>query len=224
MDRATQDALVDGLTEIDRLVDELDAPGEAKEHATKLYRKAVQSDDDPLQGRGIKTVVAACVLLGSRQSNSPKTAREVADVAHEYTNVTILNRASRDLRDTLDIGILLADPRKYVNRISDDLNAPDKQRTLTHDMIDVLLEHPVSSGVAANSLAGSAFYVAGLLPGSETTKYTQEEISRSADVSTVTIRHRYPEVGKALAEIDAFEHEIPQSVVTDARAFNKGDT
>lgn len=211
MKRSEREALLDGLTEIDRLVDELDLNSTVQQRATELYRKAV-STDDLFTGRGVDVIVAGCVVLASRESNDMREAREVAEYTSDRIRPKTIHSCTKAMRKELDIGFVLADPHKYVEKIQDELDASDEFTEKAHDIVDLVMEDGVGSGKKAAAVAACAFYLLGVLDNENGAhgRYTQQEVSRAAGVTQVTIRNSYRDFGRVVADDPDSNIDIPQ--------------
>jgi transcription initiation factor TFIIB len=199
MKRSKREALVEGLETMDSLVDELDLGGEVRQRATEIYRDAIE-EGTILPGQGVERIVAACVLLATRESPSVTEADDIEPLVAGHIDDSALLRTSKKLRNKLDLGFLLADPHKYVDEIADGLDASDDDRDRVHTLTSRLIENGGTSGKKAAAVAGSLFYLVGVLSpvNGSNGKYTQTEIAEMADVSEVTIRNSYRDFGRAL--------------------------
>jgi transcription initiation factor TFIIB len=214
MERSDREALLDGLTDIDHFIDEIGADTNVKQRATEIYRNSIQ-EGSILSGRGTENVAAGSVLLAARESDSICTADDIAEHASDHIQGKTIIRCTKQMRNRLDIGFILADPHKYIDEIAGELDAPDEHTDLAHRMVDYLIEDGITSGNKAGAVAGSTFYIVGVITNHThgQGQYTQEEVAAASDVTTVTIRNNYQKYAKVLATSDDFG--IP-STVTEA--------
>lgn len=204
MNRSERESLLDGLTEIDRYVDELDLDSSVQQRATELYRKAL-STEDLITGRGVNQIVAGSILLAARESNDVREADEVAEQAPDHIQAKTIHRCTLAMRKELDLGFMLADPHKYVDQIQEKLDASDEMTDTTHDIVDFVMNDGVGSGKKAAAVAACSFYLLGVFDKANGShgKYTQSEVANAAGVTEVTIRNSYRDFAKALANGDS---------------------
>ncbi len=210
MKRSEREALLDGLTEIDRLVDELGLDSPVQQRTTELYRRTV-STDDLLAGRGVNQIVAACIVLASRESNDVREADEVAEHCEDYIRAKTIHRCMNSIRKELDLGFMLADPHKYVETIEDKLNPPEELVEQAHSVVAFVLQDGVASGKKAAAVAASSFYLVGVLDERNGSHgyFTQREIADAAGVTEVTIRNSYRDFAKVVTETPDNGLDIP---------------
>lgn len=202
VNRSSRESLVKGLNAIDTLVSELGLNSTVQSRTTELYRKAAQTEDI-LAGRGIEQIAAGCLILAVRESSSIVDTQDVVDLTNEHTKEKTLHRITKDLRNELDIGFALEDPHKYIDPIANDLNATDHDRELAETIVDITLEDGIASGKKAQTIAGTAYYVVSVL-GEGDGSFTQNEVSKAADITEVTIRNTYRDFAEvAVDELDS---------------------
>lgn len=207
MDKATRDALIDGLNHIDKYTDTLNLTESTKTKATKLFRELAQSDTDIFVGTGFETVAAACVVLAARQTTDLCDSDDLGKITSDTVKSQSILRAVNDVRDELDLGFVLADPHKYVTQLQDELSMGEGFTESVHDAVDVVIEDGVASGHKAAAVAACCVYAMSQYYNDNTERYTQKQISNTVDISTVTIRSHYRDYAKALAN-------SPQSELT----------
>ena len=71
--------LAQAMAELDRLSDKLNIHGSLKENAAMIYRKALA--EDLVRGRSIAAVMAASLYAACRNSETPRSLREVAETS-----------------------------------------------------------------------------------------------------------------------------------------------
>lgn len=201
MTRFSRKITLDGLSEIDRLADELDLSDDIHDRSLALYHQVLASESDILRNRGMRAVTAACILFASRDTGDPLSASEIAEHADGRIDAKRILRTSKPLRTDLDLGILVADPRGYVERIADDVGASDGDRAAALDIVDAVVESGVASGRQANVIAAAAMYLAGR-SDEGTGTYHQQDVADAADISTVAIRKNYPEFASVVETRD----------------------
>jgi len=95
----------------------------------------------------------------------------------------------------------VADPKDFVDRIGEKLNAPDEDIALAKHLVDILKEDGIAVNQAANTIAATAFYYVGAYDRSHG-RYTQKEVSEAGDLSALTIRNNYRDYCEGLSEDD----------------------
>jgi transcription initiation factor TFIIIB Brf1 subunit/transcription initiation factor TFIIB len=216
METSKRETLFNGLAILDDFVQSLGLGPSVESRATELYRESI-AHGDILQGRGVKTTIAAAVVLASRESNDPREAREVAAQADDYISAKRIHRATKLMRRELELGLMLADPHAYVDQLADELDSPADYRALTHEIVEYVLADGVASGRKAAAVAASSFYIVGRLDNQNGKhgRYTQREIAKSANVTSVTIRNSYPEFASVLAADPDDQFNVPEHAVGD---------
>jgi transcription initiation factor TFIIB len=171
--------------------DKLSLPEEIVERAAYVYRKALERG--LIRGRSITEMIAASLYAACRDSEIPRTLKDVAKVA----NITRkdLARSYRLLIREMDIKMPVPDPAKSVAKIASKVNAGEKTRRRALEILAKARQLGVSAGKDPVGLAASALYVASTLSGEDK---TQRDIAQAAGVTEVTIRNRYKNLRNAL--------------------------
>lgn len=195
-------SLLKGLDEIERLIDELELDSTVKYRSTEIYRNALAIPG--LISSGINRIVAGCILLASRESTSVIEARQVANHTAEHIDRYTIYRITKKLRNELDLGFMIADPHKFVDRIHSEFDAPDEHAHRAHQVVDIVVEDGITAGKKASAIAAAAFYLIGVYDGEQGKhgEYTQIDIAEAVSVSEVTIRNRYQEFETVIQESD----------------------
>jgi len=179
--------LKQALGEISRMASALNLPDNVQETASVIYRRALE--DDLLPGRSIEAMATAALYGAARKANVPRSLDEFAAVSRverkEYA------RAYRYMNEELDLAIRPADPASYLPRFCSELDAGADVRNRARELLTAAERSAIFSGKNPVGLAAAAIYAAGLLCDAD---LTQNEIAEVAEVSTVTIRERYPEL------------------------------
>lgn len=204
MERHTREALREGLSTIDQLIDVADASDETKTHATKLFRKAMQSEEGIRVGRGITKVAATTVVLASRQTGESCDPELVASELGEHIEEKHILRLTRELQQDLDIGFTLRDPHDSLDAIDEALDLEEDLRNATDELIDIVVEDGTAAGKKADVIAASALYALSVRsPGrGKQGSYTQSEIANAAGISEVSIRNTYKDFNDTLSTGD----------------------
>lgn len=216
MGQTNPDLMKNGLVEVNRLAIRLGLDEETRDRAADYYRDVVASDADELYGHGVTTVTAACMLLASRNTSDPRTAVEIAEHTPDHIEAKTILRAMKPIRSDLDLGLLIADPHEYVDRIADNVDASPDDRAFAHDVVAAVGDEGLTSGRQANVVAGAALYIAGWIDDGET-RYNQEHIAAAANVSTLAIRHNYKDFVPIVEDSDRVDSDGSRGRDTAAR-------
>ena len=171
--------------------DKLSLSEEMVERAAYIYRKALERG--LIRGRSITEMMAAALYAACRNSEIPRTLKDVARVAN--INRKDLARSYRLLLKEMDMKMPVPDPAKSVAKIASRVNAGERTRRRALEILAKAKEMGVAAGKDPVGLAASALYVASTLSGEEK---TQRDIAQAAGVTEVTIRNRYKSLRSAL--------------------------
>jgi len=188
--------------ELDRLADKLTVPEAVKERGAYIYRKALERG--LIRGRSISSLIAASLYAAFRDTDTPRSLKEVAAVT--LLRKKDLARDYRMLLKELDVRMPVSDPARNVARIASAVGLPEKTRRRAIGILRTAGEKELSAGKDPVGLAASALYIASTLEGDGK---TQKEIAKAAGVTEVTIRNRYKGLIQALGLQPAQEVKIP---------------
>lgn len=195
-----KERLVKGMKYIDQIVSKIDIDTNLTAKATELYRKAAKKGIK-MTGYGVKTLAAGCIHVGSRMVSTPVEAKTIADRAPQkdshITEHTVM-KVSKQIRDALELGAVLADPADVAAQAADKLDASEEFRERTLKLVNSVKTEQATVGLKASTIAGASLYVIALMAGSGSRgHYTQSEISRATGVSEVSIRNAYRQIAEA---------------------------
>ncbi|WP_435181774.1 transcription initiation factor IIB [Halorussus sp. AFM4] len=182
--------LKQALGEIDRMASALGLPEDVRETASVIYRRAL--DEDLLPGRSIEGVATAALYAAARQTGTPRSIDEVANVSR--IDEMEFKRTYRYIVRELNLQIQPADPEQYVARFASELGISDESERRARELLRNAKRQGLHSGKSPVGLAAAAVYAGPLLTNE---KVTQAEVSDVAQVSEVTIRNRYHELLEA---------------------------
>ena len=188
------------LSELQKLVDDLNLPASVHEEAARLYDKAI--DQETVKGRKIEKIVAALVLLVARNQRVPRTLREVADAAD--IDKRELGKNYRYVARELDLRIIPARPEDFIPRFSSQLNFSGYTQARARRVIEEAREKDLISGRSPEGVVAAALYIASLL---EDEKRSQKRIADTIGVTEVTIRKGYQDFVEGLG----LEEEIEEA-------------
>jgi transcription initiation factor TFIIB len=170
--------------ELDRLADKLNVSDAIVEKAAYVYRKAVEKK--LVQGRSISAILAASLYAAFRDTETPRTLKDVASVSN--VKKKDLARAYRTLLREMDLRMPVADPIKCVSRIASKAGLTERTKRRAIEILRLAHETGSSAGKDPMGLAAAALYVACVM---ENENKTQKDVAEAAGVTEVTIRNRY---------------------------------
>ncbi|WP_435317724.1 transcription initiation factor IIB [Haloarchaeobius sp. TZWSO28] len=182
--------LKQALGEIDRMASSLGLPDTVRETASVIYRRALE--DNLLPGRSIEGVATAALYASARQAGTPRSLDEVAAVSR--VDPMEFKRTYRYIVRELGLEVAPADPESYVARFASDLGLSDEAEMQARELLRTAKEKGLQSGKSPVGLAAAAVYAGSLLVNE---RVTQNDVSKVAKVSEVTIRNRYKELLEA---------------------------
>jgi len=183
--------LAQAMSGLDRLSDKLFTRGSVKENAALIYRKAL--DKNLVRGRSIAAMAAAALYVACRNSETPRTLREIAETS--LVDKKDVARCYRLLLRELDIQMPIADPMTYVSKIGERVGIIGQTQGLAFRILREAKKRRLASGKDPMGLAAAALYIA-CLQSNE--KKTQKDIAEAAGVTEVTIRNRYKSLERQL--------------------------
>ena len=182
--QAGEHTLKVGLGEIDRMASALGVPDSVREVASVTYRRA--RDDNLLHGRSIEGMASSALYAACRQAGFPRSLDEIAAVSR--VERVEIGRAYRYLAGELDIDLAPTTPQEFVPRFASELGASREVESTASEILEATQGTDILAGVSPTSSAGAALYAAGLVCDRD---FSQEEVGKVAEISTVTIRHHY---------------------------------
>jgi len=193
-----QTAIVDDR--IDQLAAELDVPAATVDLAKSL-RDQYRDQRGDLIGTALELVAASCLYCAVKVTEVPLDPTDFVTADDTVVTRKALLRRSKDIASTVGL-----DPsaffgsEQYVDRYCDALDVSDAVNERAREIIEITEESGLSSGKSPSGWAAAAVYNACLDVGE---KRTQQELSRIANVSQVTIRNRYQEQRAELRQVDS---------------------
>ena len=175
------------LAELRRIAENLHLPNVVREEASRIYNLVLQKG--LVRGRGMESVIAACIYAACRTYNIPRTLDEVA-VASSMARKEI-GRTYRFVARQLPLNIAPSAPKDYIPRFASILNLSPKTQTDAVKILKRAEKDELTSGRGPAGIAAAALYVAALINDE---KKTQREVADVAGITEVTIRNRYKEL------------------------------
>jgi transcription initiation factor TFIIB len=179
------------MAELDRLSDKLYIPAHIKEKAAVVYRKSLEKG--LVRGRSIAAIAAAALYAACRNSETPRTLREIAEAS--LVDKKDVARCYRLLLRELEIQMPIADPMTYISKIAERTGISGQTQGLAIKILINAKKKRAASGKDPMGLAAAALYIA-CLQNNE--KKTQKDIAEAAGVTEVTVRNRYKSLKRQL--------------------------
>lgn len=183
------------FNELDALVSSLNLPGQVKDAAAKIYRKAFQ--DDLIRGRSIEGMVSASVLIAIRRHKIPRTVDELASVGH--VDSAEIYRAFSYIRQELNIPTPPPSPFQWFNELAGKLEVEPHIRADARERLESIMEEGTLSGREPKGLAVATLYASYLY--NHQTPFSQTDASEAADVGKQTVSN----IAQAILERDGYE-------------------
>jgi len=199
--RSQSQAVVDrnlrqALNELDRLKDKLAISSNVLEKAAYIYRKALEKK--LVRGRSISAMIAASLYAACRDTETPRTLKDVADAANVKRKD--ISRCYRLLHQELELKMPVVDSIQCIARISSKLEISEKTKRYAAKILKEAQDRQESSGKDPMGLAAAALYFSCVKNG---VSITQRDLAEAAGVTEVTIRNRYKGLKEAkILEID----------------------
>ena len=172
------------LGELNKLKDKVAISANVLEKAAYIYRKALEKK--LVRGRSISAMIAASLYAACRDTETPRTLRDIADSANVKRKD--IARCYRLLHHELELKMPVVDPIQCVARISSKLDITEKTKRYAIKVLQEAQERKESAGKDPMGLAASALYLSCVKNG---VSVTQRDIAEAAGVTEVTIRNRY---------------------------------
>ncbi len=172
------------MMELDRLSEKLKVSDSVVERAAYIYRKALERK--LIRGRSISAVVAASLYAAVRDTETPRTLKDL--VAVSSVKKGDLARSYRLLLKELDLRMPVADPIRSISRIASKAGLSERTKRRALEILKRAEDAGITAGKDPMGLAASALYIASVV---EKENKIQKDIATAAGVTEVTIRNRY---------------------------------
>jgi len=172
------------LSLLSTLKDKLSLSDNIVEKAAYLYRKALEKK--LVRGRSISAMIAASLYAACRDTETPRTLKDVADAGN--IKKKDISRCYRILHRELELKVPVVDPIQCVARIASKLGITEKTKRYAAKILKVAQEHKESAGKDPMGIAAAALYLSCVKNGEN---MTQRDIAEASNVTEVTIRNRY---------------------------------
>ena len=172
------------LSELSTLKDKLSLSDAVIEKASYIYRKALEKK--LVRGRSISAMIAASLYAACRDTETPRTLKDVADAGN--IKKKDISRCYRILHQELELKMPVVNSIQCVARIASKLGITEKTKRHATKILKVAQERKESAGKDPMGLAAAALYMSCVKNGED---MTQRNIAEAANVTEVTIRNRY---------------------------------
>jgi len=179
------------FSELNRLADKLSLSDAVIEKTAYVYRKALERG--LVRGRSISALIAAAIYAACRDTETPRTLKDVAAVSN--IKKKDIARCYRLLLRELDLRMPVVDPVKCVSRIASRAGLSERTKRKALEILKMASANRISAGKDPMGLAAAALYVACVMEGENK---TQKDVAEAAGVTEVTIRNRYKGLKTAL--------------------------
>ena len=174
---------IQAFSELNRLKEKLVLSNVIMEKAAYIYRKAIERE--LVRGRTISGMIAAALYAACRDTETPRTLKDVADAANVKRKE--ISRCYRLIYIELDLKMPVVNSIQCIARISSRLEITEKIKRYAIKVLKSSQEHKESAGKDPMGLAGAALYLSCIKNKEDK---TQREIADAANVTEVTIRNR----------------------------------
>ena len=172
------------LSELATLKDKLSLSDSVIEKAAYIYRKALEKK--LVRGRSISAMIAASLYAACRDTETPRTLKDIADSANVKRKD--IARCYRLLHHELELKMPVVDSIQCIARISSKLEISEKTKRYAVKVLKEAQERKESAGKDPMGLAATALYLSCVKNG---VSITQRDLAEAAGVTEVTIRNRY---------------------------------
>ena len=172
------------LAELTRLKDKIALSTNVLEKAAYLYRKALEKK--LIRGRSISAMISASLYAACRETETPRTLKDVADAANVKRKD--IARCYRLLHYELELKMPVVNSIQCIARISSKLDLSEKTKRYAIKVLQEAQDNKESSGKDPMGLAATALYVSCIKNGDS---ITQRDLADAAGVTEVTIRNRF---------------------------------
>ncbi|QLH05967.1 transcription initiation factor IIB [Nitrosopumilus ureiphilus] len=183
--------LQQALLELLKMKEKLSLPDAIAEKASYIYRKALEKK--LVRGRSISSLIAACLYAACRESETPRTLREVA--ATIGIKRKEISATYRLIFKELDLKMPVVDSVSCVAKIASNAELSEKTKRYAMKILKNAERQNALAGKHPMGVAASALYLACI---NLEENRTQKEIADAAGITEVTIRNRC----KSLKEVD----------------------
>lgn len=184
----TKRNLQQAFTYLNTMKDKLAISNAVIEKAAYLYRKVLEKN--LLLGRSISAFMAAALYAACRETETPRTRKEIAKAANVPNK--LVGVCYRTLVRELDLKMPVVDPVCCIARISSKIGISEKTKRCSIEILRKSEENNISGGKDPMGLAASALYLSCVKMNEN---HSQAKLAEAADITAITIRNRCKELG-----------------------------
>ena len=184
-------SLAVGLAEVNRLASLMRIPPSIHETSVNIYQKMLEKGIT--RGQSITACAASALYLSCRNHGFPRPLGEFVEDA----GVT-RRQLWRCVRLALSANIGKFEPlkiRNLISRLATELGMRGETQVIATEIVDEAVAKGLALGKDPWGIAASALYIAGI---QNEDRQTQQEISKVAHITEVTLRNRYKELVRKL--------------------------
>jgi len=175
--------LMQAMSELDRLSENLHISSFVQEMAAVIYRKALKAN--LIRGRSIAAVVAAALYAACRFTKMSRTLKEIAEAS--IRDKKEISRCYFLIVRGLKIRMPTADPLNHISRIAERASISGEALGLAVKILREAKRKRIIVGKDPSGIAAAVLYIACQLKGE---KMTHMDIAAAAGVTEVTVRNR----------------------------------
>ncbi|NND86909.1 MAG: transcription initiation factor IIB [Nitrosopumilus sp.] len=171
------------LSEMLKIKEKLSLPDAVIEKASYIYRKALEKK--LIRGRSISAVAAASLYAACRESETPRTTREIASAMG--IKIKEVTASYRLIFKELELKVPVVDSVLCISKIASNANVSEKTKRFAMKLLKKAKKQNMLAGKHPMGVAASALYIASI---NLEENRTQKEIADAAGITEVTVRNR----------------------------------
>ncbi|WP_302083074.1 hypothetical protein [Salinibaculum rarum] len=171
-------------TIFENMEDNLNLPPKTVARARSILIDGV--NNSLIDKRGYETAIAACTLIACRETDVPRTVKEIGSVVDIQEN-DILS-VSRKFHAELGIEISTFDAMTFLERYIEEFDPSQETVNKAFDLLMLAQDQDLDNGRSPSGVAAGALYAAARLTGEN---IKQPDLAAISDVSEPTIRKNY---------------------------------
>ena len=179
--------------EIRRICSHLELPSRVSDRSATLYRKVYKLN--LLKGRSIKSMVCTCVYIACREHKIPRTLSEICGLSSE--NKKTIRRCYKIVLQNLKLKVPNLKANELIAKMSSSLKITKDIENRALEIIRLAKQSKNLTGKDPKGIAAAALYLACLEMNN---RRSQSEVAKVAEITEVTLRNRYKELLKIIAE------------------------
>lgn len=175
--------------EINKLKDKLALSEAVIEKTKSIYKKAIERK--LTRGYSIKGLVGACLYASCKNSEIPRTMKDISDVIDIKKND--ISRCYKLIVKELELKITVLDPKIHVPRVASMVGISEKSKRKAISILEQAKKEGLDVGKEPMSMIAGALYLACIRINEGK---TQKEIANASKVTEKVIRTRCKELSQ----------------------------